>query len=74
MQLVLQSSFSRPHYITALLKGSMEEVPILQMGTGDDEDIFSHLLSVLHDNGPLGGAGIVLKDELREGKIFLVTR
>ena len=52
----------------------MEEVPILQMGTGDDEDIFSHLLSVLHDNGPLGGAGIVLKDELREGKIILVTR
>lgn len=71
---MLQSSMSRPHYITALLKSSVRGVPILQMGTGDHGDIFGHLLSVLHDNGPLGGAGIVLKDELREGKITLVTR
>ncbi|KAL9973139.1 hypothetical protein ACROYT_G019556 [Oculina patagonica] len=73
-ELVLQSSISRPHYITALLKSSMGKVPIVHVGTGDHEDIFGQLLSVLHDNGPLGGAGIVLKDELKEGKIILITR
>ena len=71
---MLQSSVSRPHYITAALKSSIREVPILQIGTGDQEDIFGKLLSVLNDNGPLGGAGIVLKDGLNKGKITLVTR
>ena len=71
---MLQSSISRPHYITALLKSSIKDVPILQTGTGDQGDIFGQLLSVLTDNGPLGGAGIVLKDELNEGKLTLVTR
>ena len=65
---------SRPHYITALLKNSMKDVPILQTGTGDQGDIFGQLLSVLNGNGPLGGAGVVLKDELDEGKLTLVTR
>lgn len=65
---------SRPHYITALLKSSMEDVPILQTGTGDQGDIFGQLLSVLNNNGRLGGAGIVLKDELDEGKLTVVTR
>lgn len=65
---------SRPHYITALLKSSMEDVPILQTGTGDQRDIFGQLLSVLNNNGPLGGAGIVLKDGLDEGKLTVVTR
>ena len=71
---MLQSSISRPHYITAVLKSSIREIPILQLGTGDQEDIFGQLLSVLNDNGSLGGAGIVLKDGLNEGKITLVTR
>ena len=65
---------SRPHYITALLKNSMKDVPILQTGTGDQGDIFGQLLSVLNNNGPLDGAGIVLKDELDKGKLTLVTR
>lgn len=65
---------SRPHFITALLKSSMKDVPILQTGTGDHGDIFGQLLSVLNNNGPLGGSGIVLKDELDEGKLTLVTR
>ena len=71
---VLQSSISRPHYITAVLKSSIREVPILQIGTGDQGDIFGHFLSVFKDNGPLVGAGIVLKDGLNEGKLTLVTR
>ena len=65
---------SRPYYITALLKSSMKDVPILQTGTGDQGDIFGQLLSVLNNNGPLDGAGIVLKDELDKGKLTLVTR
>jgi len=73
-ELVLQSSISRPHYITAVLKSSIREVPILQIGTGDQGDIFGHFLSVFKDNGPLVGAGIVLKDGLSEGKLTLVTR
>ena len=72
-KLVLQSSMPRTH-ITAVLKSSMRDVPILQTGIGDHGDIFGQLLSVLSDNGPLGGAGIVLKDELNEGKLALVTR
>ena len=71
---MLQSSISRPHYITAVLKSSIREIPILQLGTGDQEDIFGQLLSVLNDNGPLGGAAIVLKAGLNKGKITLVTR
>ena len=71
---MFQSSISRPHYVTALLKSSIREVPILQIGTGDQEDVFGQLLSVLNDNGPLGGAGIVLKDGLNKGKVTLVTR
>ena len=71
---MLQSSISRPHYITAVLKSSIREVPILQIGSGDKGDIFGQLLSVLNDNGPLGGAGIVLEDGLSKGKLTLVTR
>lgn len=74
MKLTLQNSISRPRYITALLKSSVGELPLLQMGTGDHRDIFGQLRSVLRDNGPLAGAAIVLKDELKEGKIILVTR
>ena len=73
-KLVLQSSMSRPHYITALLKSSIKDVRILQTGTDDQGDIFGQLLSVLNNNGPLDGAGIVFKDELDEGKLTLVTR
>ena len=73
---MFQSSISRPHYVMALLKSSIREVhvPILQIGTGDQEDVFGQLLSVLNDNGPLGGAGIVLKEGLNKGKVTLVTR
>ena len=71
---MLQSSVSRPHYIMAVLKSSIREVPILQIGTGDQEDMFGQVLSVLNDNGPLGGAGIVLKDGLNKGKVTLVAR
>ena len=71
---MLQSSVSRPHYITAVLKNSIREVPIPQIGTGDQEDIFGQLLSVPNDNGPLAGAGIVLKDGLNKGKVTLVAR
>ena len=71
---MFQSSISRPHYVMALLKSSIREVPILQIGTGDQEDVFGQLLSVLNDNGPLGGAAIVLKDGLNKGKVTLVTR
>ena len=71
---MLQSTISRPHHIAAVLKSSFREVPILQIGTGDQGDIFGQLLSVLNDNGPLGGAAIVLKDGLNKGKVTLVTR
>ena len=53
---------------------SMRDVPILQMGTGDHGNIFGQLLSVLRNNGPLAGAGIILKCELEEVKLILVTR
>ena len=71
---MFQSSLSKPHYVTALLKSSIREVPILQIGTGDQEDVCDQLLSVLNDSGPLGGAAIVLKDGLNKGKVTLVTR
>ena len=55
----------------AVLKSSVRGVPILQIGTGDQGDISGQLLSVLNDNGPLGGAGIVLKDGLMKGKVHV---
>lgn len=73
-QLVLQNMFSRAHHITLLVKSSVRSVPVLQAGADDHKDIFHHLLSVLHDNGPLGGAAIVLKDDLKDGQVTLVTR
>jgi len=57
-----------------VLKSSIKDVPILQSGTCSQGDIFGQLLSVLNDSGPLVGAGIVLKDELNQGKVTLVTR
>jgi len=56
------------------MKSSMRDVPVVQIETADHKDIFSLLLPVLHDEGPLGGAGIVLKDDLKEGQVTLVTR
>ena len=52
----------------------MKDVPVLHTGIGDHRDIFGQLVPVLHENGPLGGTGIVLRDELKEGKVTLVTR
>ena len=74
LKLVLQSSVSRTNHLTSLVKSSMRDVPVVQIETADHKDIFSLLLPVLHDEGPLGGAGIVLKDDLKEGQVTLVTR
>lgn len=58
----------------ALLKSSIKEVPVVQREPGDHKDIFGQLISVLRENGPLCGTGIVLKDELQRGKVTLITR
>ena len=58
----------------ALLKSSIKEVPVAQREPGDHNDIFGQLISVLRENGPLCGTGILLKDELQRGKVTLITR
>ena len=73
---MLQSSFSRAHQIISLVKSSVRDVPVLQTEHGDHGDIFGRLLPMLDDNGPLSGAGIILKDDLEKGHchLTLVTR
>lgn len=70
---MLQSSFSRAHQIISLVTSSVRDVPVLQTEHGD---IFGRLLPMLHDNSPLAGAGIILKDDLEKGHchLIIVTR
>ena len=71
-QLSLSSTFSSSYHIVLLVKTLIRDVPVIQATEGADYSImFGQLLLALHDNGPLGGAGIVLSGEDR---ITLITR
>lgn len=65
-QLSLRSRLSSSYHIVLLVKTLMRDFPVIQATEGADYSImFGQLLLALHDNGPLGGAGIVLSGEDR---------
>ena len=73
-QLVFQSTITGAHQAMAIVKNSVDVLPLLQTETSDHRDIFGHFLPVLQENGPLGGCGIVLRDGLKNGQVILITR
>ncbi|XP_068701530.1 Fanconi anemia group B protein-like [Montipora foliosa] len=73
-ELALQSGFSGACQMMAFVKNSLVGLPVLESETGDYKDIFGVVLSALHDNGPLSGCGIVLRDGLKNGQVTLITR
>ena len=57
----------------AIVKNSVDDLPLLQTETGDHRDIFGQVLPLLQENGPLSGCGIVLREGLN-GQVMLITR
>lgn len=72
-QLAFQSKFTGAHQVMAIVKNSVDDLPLLQTETGDHRDIFGQVLPLLQENGPLSGCGIVLREGLN-GQVMLITR
>ena len=72
-QLVFQGTFTGAHQVMAIVKNSVDDLPLLQTETGEQRDIFGHVLPLLQQNGPLSGCGVVLREGLN-GQVILITR
>ena len=57
----------------AIVKNSVDDLPLMQTETGGESDIFGQVLPLLQENGPLGGCGVVLREGLN-GQVILITR
>jgi len=72
-ELVFQGTFTGAHQVVAIVKNSVDDLPLLQTETGEQRDIFGQVLPLLQQNGPLSGCGVVLREGLN-GQVILITR
>ncbi|XP_015761073.1 PREDICTED: uncharacterized protein LOC107340235 [Acropora digitifera] len=72
-ELVFQGIFTGAHQVMAIVKNSVDDLPLLQTETGEQRDIFGQVLPLLQENGPLSGCGVVLREGLN-GQVILITR
>ncbi|XP_067040518.1 uncharacterized protein [Acropora muricata] len=72
-ELVFQGTFTGAHQVMAIVKNTVDDLPLLQTDTGEQRDIFGQVLPLLQENGPLSGCGVVLREGLN-GQVILITR